>query len=173
VTRTTAPLTYASLGYTGRKASDPSSVMTQGENVVAAGTAVETSGRWGDYYSMAVDPVDDCTFWMVGMYRPATSWNTRLVNFKFDDCGTPTTFSVSGTIATSGGAGINGVTVSTGATSTTTNASGAYTLSSLANGNYTLTPSLSGYTFSPVNLGVTVNGAVLTGKNFTGTANVA
>jgi PKD repeat protein len=136
--------------------------MTQGENVVAAGTAVETSGRWGDYYSMAVDPVDDCTFWMVGMYRPASSWNTRLANFKFDDCGTSTTFSVSGTIATSGGAGINGVTVSTGSTSTTTNASGAYTLSSLANGTYTLTPSLSGYSFSPSSLSVTVNGANFT-----------
>ena len=170
ITRTTAPLTYASLGYTGRKVADPASVMTQGENTVATGTAVETSGRWGDYYSMAVDPVDDCTFWMVGMYRPATSWNTRLVDFKFDDCGV---FTVSGTITTSGGAGINGVTVSTGAASTTTNASGAYTLSGLVNGGYTLTPSLSGYTFSPVNLGVTVNGANLTGKNFTGTANVA
>jgi PKD repeat protein len=170
ISRTTTPLTYASLGYTGRKAADPSSVMTQGENVVAAGTAVETSGRWGDYYAMAVDPADDCTFWMVGMYRPASTWNTRIASFKFDDCGAATTYSVSGTVATSGGAGINGVTVSTGATSTTTNASGAYTLSSLANGTYTLTPSLSGYTFSPANLSVTVSGADQTGKNFTGTA---
>jgi len=34
------------------------------------------------------------------------------------------------------------------------------------NGTYTLTPSLSGYSFSPANLSVTVNGANLTGKNF-------
>jgi PKD repeat protein len=169
VTRTTAPLTYASLGYTGRKAADPSGVMTQGENLVAAGTAVETSGRWGDYYSMAVDPVDDCTFWMVGMYRPASTWNTRLANFKFDDCGTATTYSISGTVATSGAVGINGVTVSTGAVSTTTNASGAYTLSGLSNGAYTLTPSLSGYTFAPANRSVTISGAAVTGQDFTGT----
>src|SRR4029078_2630342 len=108
--------------------------------------------------------------WTVGMYRPASSWNTRIADFKFSDCGTTqTTWSVSGTISTSAGAGISGVTVSTGTTSTTTNASGAYTLSNLANGTYTLTPSLSGYTFSPTSSSVTVNGANVTGKNFTGT----
>ncbi|MEO7251143.1 MAG: proprotein convertase P-domain-containing protein [Arenimonas sp.] len=171
ITRTTTPVTFASLGYTGRLAADPSGVMTQGENIVAAGSAAETSGRWGDYYAMAVDPVDDCTFWMVGMYRPASSWNTRIANFKFSDCGTTTTtFSISGTVATGASVGINGVTVSNGTTSTLTNSSGAYTLSGLANGTYTLTPSLSGYSFSPSSLSVGVSGANVTGKNFTGTA---
>jgi len=171
ISRTTAPVTYASLGYTGHMAADPAGVMTQGENTVAAGSAVETSGRWGDYYAMVVDPIDDCTFWMVGMYRPATSWNTRIANFKFTDCGTAsTTYAVSGTISTSTGAGISGVTVSTGSVSTTTTATGTYTLSNLANASYTLTPSLSGYSFSPVNRNVTVSGANVTAQNFTGTA---
>jgi hypothetical protein len=171
VTKTTTPTKFASLGYTGRLASDPAGVMSLGENEVAAGAAVETSGRWGDYYQMTVDPVDDCTFWFVGMYRPSGSWQTRIADFKFPACtGGTTTYSISGTIATSGGTGIGGVSVSNGSTSVTTNSSGQYTFSGLANGNYTLTPSLSGYTFSPTSLAVTVNGANVSGQNFTGTA---
>jgi PKD repeat protein len=170
VTKTSSPTIYATLGYTGRKASDAAGVMTLGENTVAAGAAAETSGRWGDYYQMAVDPTDDCTFWMVGMYRPSGSWNTRIQDFKFNDCGAaPSTWSVSGTVTTGTGVGIAGVTISTGSASTTTNSSGAYTLGSLANGTYTLTPSLAGYTFSPSSSSVTINGANVSGKNFTGT----
>ena len=170
-TKTSSPTVYASLGYTGRMASDPAGVMTLGENNVVSGTAAETSGRWGDYYQMAVDPSDDCTFWMVGMYRPSGSWNTRIQDFKFSDCGAPpSTYSISGTVSTGSGVGISGVTVSTGTVSTTTNSSGAYTLASLANGSYTLTPSLGGYTFSPTSRSVTVSGANVSGQNFTGTA---
>ncbi|HEY6940453.1 PKD domain-containing protein, partial [Dokdonella sp.] len=170
VTKTSSPTIYATLGYTGRKASDAAGVMTLGENTVAAGSAAETSGRWGDYYQMAVDPSDDCTFWMVGMYRPSGSWNTRIQDFRFNDCGAaPSTWSVSGTVTTGAGVGIAGVTIGTGTASTTTNASGAYTLGGLANGSYTLTPSLAGYTFSPSSSSVTISGANVGGKNFTGT----
>jgi PKD repeat protein len=170
VTKTSSPTVFATLRYTGRTPTDPLGVMTLAATDFATGSAVETSGRWGDYYSTVVDPADDCTFWTVGMYRPASSWNTRIADFKFGDCGTTqTTWSVSGTVSTSAGAGIAGVTVSTGTTSTTTNSSGSYTLSSLANGTYTLTPSLGGYTFSPSSSSVTVSGANITGKNFTGT----
>ena len=87
-----------------------------------------------------------------------------------DSGSTPTTYTVSGTIATSAGTGIAGVTVSNGTVTATTSSTGAYTLSGLANGTYTLTPSLSGYTFSPASRSVTVNGANVTGQNFTGTA---
>ena len=80
----------------------------------------------------------------------------------------PNTYSVSGTIATSAGTGISGVTVSNGTVSTTTNSSGVYTLSGLSDATYTLTPSLSGYTFSPTSRSVTVSGANVTGVNFTG-----
>ncbi len=81
-----------------------------------------------------------------------------------------TTYSVSGTVTTSAGAAISGVTVSNGSTSVSTNSSGQFTFANLANGTYTLTPSLSGYTFSPASRSVTVNGANVTGQNFTGTA---
>ncbi len=80
----------------------------------------------------------------------------------------PVTYTVSGTVTTSAGAGIAGVTVSAGSASATTGSTGAYTLTGLANGTYTLTPSLSGYTFSPTTRSVTVNGANVTGQNFTG-----
>ncbi len=80
----------------------------------------------------------------------------------------PNTYSVSGTIATSAGTGISGVTVSNGTVSTTTNSSGVYTLSGLSDATYTLTPSLTGYSFSPTSRSVTVSGANVTGVNFTG-----
>ncbi len=83
---------------------------------------------------------------------------------------TGTTYSISGTVTNSAGTGIAGVTVGTGSVSATTSSTGAYTLPGLANGTYTLTPSLSGYTFSPVSQSVTVNGANVAGRNFTGTA---
>lgn len=170
VTKTSSPTVFASLRHTGRQAGDPLGVMTQAETDIAAGAAAETSGRWGDYHQTVVDPADDCTFWTVGMYRPSGSWNTRIQDFKFSSCtGGTTTYSISGTITTSAGVGINGVTVSNGSISTTTNSSGAWTLSNLANGSYTITPSLSGYTFSPASRSVTVSGANVTGQNFTGT----
>ena len=170
VTKTTTPTKFATLGYTGRAVSDAAGVMSLGENEIAVGAAAETSGRWGDYYQMTVDPVDDCTFWFVGMYRPTGSWQTRIQDFKFPACGGVTTYTISGTITTSAGAGINGVNVSNGSSSTTTSSTGAYTLSGVANGTYTLTPSLSGYTFTPATRSVTVSGANVTAQNFTGAA---
>lgn len=171
VTKTSSPTVSASLRYTGRLAGDTLGVMTQGETDIAVGSAAETSGRWGDYHQTVVDPSDDCTFWTVGMYRPSGSWATRIRDFKFPSCGgTVTTYAISGQITTSGGAGISGVTVSTGSASSTTDASGNYSIPNLAAGSYTVTPSASGYTFSPANRAVTITSANVTGQNFTGTA---
>jgi FtsP/CotA-like multicopper oxidase with cupredoxin domain len=86
--------------------------------------------------------------------------------------GTPIAYSISGTLATAGGAPIAGVTMTlAGAANatTTTNAAGTYSFTGLANGLYTVTPSLAGYTFSPVNRAVTISGASVPGQNFTGT----
>ena len=171
VTKTSTPVVYPSLAYSGRLATDTLGVMTQAETTVATGAAAETSGRWGDYYQMTVDPADDCTFWFVGMYRPSGSWQTRAQNFKFSSCGgvvTPT-YSVSGAVTTSAGAGVSGVTVSSGANSGSSDAAGAYSVTNLANGSYTLTPSKSGCTFSPTSRAVTVASANVTGQAFTAT----
>jgi hypothetical protein len=80
------------------------------------------------------------------------------------------TYSVSGTVTNSAGTALSGVTVSNGSTSVATNSSGVYTFTGLNNGTYTLTPSLSGTTFSPASRSVTVNGANVTGQNFTGSS---
>jgi hypothetical protein len=52
----------------------------------------ENSTHWGDYTSMTVDPVDDCTFWYVNEYFASNqtgssiNWNTRIANFRVSTC---------------------------------------------------------------------------------------
>ena len=56
------------------------------------GSQTSTSGRWGDYASTSVDPVDDCTFWHTNEFYATTSsagWTTRICSFRFPNCGTP------------------------------------------------------------------------------------
>jgi len=79
----------------------------------------------------------------------------------------PITYSISGAVS---GAIASGVPVNlTGANnaSTTTDGSGNYNFTGLANGSYSVTPSKLGYAFTPVSTPVTVNGANITGVNFT------
>lgn len=81
------------------------------------------------------------------------------------------TWSISGTISPVA-AGVGTLVTLSGATSktVTSDSSGNYTFTGLANGSYTLTPSKTGFTFSPANQPVPVNGANVTGVNFTATA---
>jgi hypothetical protein len=86
---------FPGIRYTGRLAGDPLGQMTQGEGTVINGSGVQTTtnSRWGDYTSMNVDPVDDCTFWYVNEYytlagqnsSPA-GWQTRIASFKLPGC---------------------------------------------------------------------------------------
>ncbi|MFL6281345.1 MAG: CARDB domain-containing protein [Vicinamibacterales bacterium] len=87
--------TFPSIRYTGRLAGDPPNVMTLGETDLIVGTGSQTSslGRWGDYSSMVVDPVDDCTFWYTQEYYAVTSeagWQTRIGSFSLPNCGSST-----------------------------------------------------------------------------------
>jgi hypothetical protein len=85
----------------------------------------------------------------------------------------PTTYSISGTISLAAGGSGTTVTLSGAATATTTaNSSGNYTFTGLASGTYAVTPSHTGYTFSPTSQTSTINGANVTGVNFTATAQV-
>ena len=82
------------MAYTSRMAGDPAGTMPGGEVICHTGTGAQTasSNRWGDYSSMSVDPVDDCTFWYTQEYYETTGsfdFNTRICSFKFADCGTP------------------------------------------------------------------------------------
>lgn len=82
--------------------------------------------------------------------------------------GTPA-FGISGSLGLAGaGATISWTGTSSG--SVTADSLGNYsTFEVLLNGNYTISSSLAGYTFSPANSAQTINGADITGVNFTAT----
>src|SRR6476660_2792260 len=91
--------------YAGRLAGDPPNNMAQGEAtlITSAGHQTSTSGRWGDYSTMFVDPTDSCTFWHVNEYYTATSsagWATRIGSFKFPSCAAATPTPTATAIAT-------------------------------------------------------------------------
>lgn len=75
---------YPSLRYTGRKAGDPLGTMTVAEQSIFEGTASQTANcRWGDYFSMSIDPTDNNTFWFAGEYF-GTSSSTRIAAFNLE-----------------------------------------------------------------------------------------
>lgn len=83
---------YPSIRATGRLDGDSLGQMTQGELTIINGSGYQThsSGRWGDYSMMAVDPVDDCTFWYTQEYYAVVGtapWQTRIGSFKLRECG--------------------------------------------------------------------------------------
>jgi hypothetical protein len=85
--------TFPSIRFTGRLSSDQLDTMTVAESDLRAGTGSQThsSGRWGDYSMLAVDPSDGCTFWYTTEYYQASSasgWKTNIGSFKLANCGT-------------------------------------------------------------------------------------
>ena len=64
-------------------------VLLQGSGSQTVRTSGAALTRWGDYSSITVDPVDDCTLWYTTEYIPANgvfNWNTRIISFKFPNC---------------------------------------------------------------------------------------
>ena len=93
---------FPSVNYTGRAAGDPLGTMQSEASIQAgAGSQINTSNRWGDYTSMAIDEADDCTMWYTNEYYMLTAsfdWSTRLASLKFSGCGSTTPdFSLSAT----------------------------------------------------------------------------
>ena len=90
--------TLPSVRYTGRTPTDAAGTM-QNEQSCVVGSGVQTFvdasgrvGRWGDYSSMSVDPVDQCTFWMSVEYVATTgqaNWENRVCSFAYPNCGDP------------------------------------------------------------------------------------
>jgi hypothetical protein len=82
--------TYPGIRYTGRAADDPISTLPQGEVVLTEGSGSQTgTSRWGDYATIALDPLDNCTFWFANEYLPETgihSWATTIAAVRFPDC---------------------------------------------------------------------------------------
>jgi hypothetical protein len=86
---------YPGIRYTGRLKGDPKGAMTLGETKIIKGTGVQTNtnSRWGDYTSLNLDPVDDCTFWytneyytLEGQQSSTVGWQTRIASFKLPNC---------------------------------------------------------------------------------------
>ncbi len=86
---------FPGIRYTGRLAGDPLGQMTLGEGTVINGSGVQTTtnSRWGDYTSLNVDPVDDCTLWYVNEYYTTAGqasspagWQTRIASFRLPGC---------------------------------------------------------------------------------------
>ncbi len=86
---------FPGIRYTGRLAGDPLGQMPLGEGTIMNGSGVQrtTNSRWGDYTSMNIDPVDDCTFWYVNEYytlagqiSSTAGWQTRVASFKLPGC---------------------------------------------------------------------------------------
>jgi hypothetical protein len=80
------------------------------------------------------------------------------------------TWTISGNVSASG-ASASVMLSGTSTGTSTADGSGNYSFSGLSNGSYTVTPTKSGYTFNPANQPVTLNGANVSGINFTATQN--
>lgn len=70
------------LEVTGRLPSDPPGDMGLPTRIVASDTSPVGNGddlsRWGDYFDATVDPTDDRTFWVIGMYQDENGWVTEI-----------------------------------------------------------------------------------------------
>jgi hypothetical protein len=81
---------HPGINFTGRLVTDALGTMESEDNVITGGGSEQSPNyRWGDYTSMSIDPVDDCTFWYTNQYYKtdtAQNWNTRVVSFKFPSC---------------------------------------------------------------------------------------
>lgn len=89
--------------FTGRAPADPLGTLGT-ELTIQDGTGSQLANlnRWGDYSSISVDPVDDCTFWYTTEYLKASgtfNWSTRIANFKFAGCTLAPDFALTATPA--------------------------------------------------------------------------
>jgi hypothetical protein len=82
---------FPSVRYSGRVYNGGANTL-QAESILATGTGSQlpTLSRWGDYSSMGIDPVDDCTFWYTQEYllspNGTFNWHTVIGAFKFPLC---------------------------------------------------------------------------------------
>jgi hypothetical protein len=87
----------------GRTADDPMGVM--GIPSQAAQGTHGADGRYGDYFDLTVDPVDDTTFWYVAEYSVDFGWQTYVGRFNI----TPPTLPCPSDVDGDGFTGVNDV----------------------------------------------------------------
>jgi subtilisin-like proprotein convertase family protein len=166
---------FPSIRYAARLATDPPNGLFQGEALMFAGTGSQTSasGRWGDYSMLAVDPVDDCTFWFTSEFYttdntcPTTStacFHTGIGSFVLPSCTPPPApGTLQGTVRNAAtNAPVAGALVQTsGGFTRTTSGTGAYSMAIPAN-TYDVTASRFGYTSSTASGIVVASGGTTT-----------
>jgi len=80
---------YISMSRATRLAADPAGTMAA-PVILKDSSGPYTSGRWGDYSSVAVDPTDGTTFWAHHEYCPGgNSWNTWVAHFTAGGAAAP------------------------------------------------------------------------------------
>ncbi len=81
---------FPSIFFTGRLATDAVGTMSTESSIYGgSGSQLRTLNRWGDYSSLSVDPVDDCTMWYTTEYLKQNgtfNWSTRIGKWKFNNC---------------------------------------------------------------------------------------
>ncbi|MSR65360.1 MAG: hypothetical protein EXS18_06225 [Verrucomicrobiae bacterium] len=167
---------FPSIRYAGRLASDPTNSLSQGEATLINGGGSQTwtdpaggASRWGDYSMMAVDPVDDCSFWYTQEYYGSTSessWQTRIGKFKFAGCSAAAIGTLQGTVTDN----TTGLPVASALVTTAdgfvrvTGSDGTYSMA-VPPGVYAMSASAPGY--SPVSVsGVNVSDGSTTIRHF-------
>jgi subtilisin-like proprotein convertase family protein len=162
---------FPSVRYAGRLAGDTAGSLAQGEATMVAGSGAQTStsGRWGDYSDITVDPLDDCTFWYTQEYYSATSganWNTRIGSFTFGPCPAIQKGVLNGTVTSSatGNPIANATVTASNGFSRASGANGVYNIDPMGSGTVTLTVSAAGYQTATVP-GVTVTNGNTTTQN--------
>ena len=94
---------YPSVAFAGRAFNETGGLL-QGEAKIFQGLGSQqaSANRWGDYSSLSLDPVDECTFFYVNEYYPTGltqfNWHTRIGTFKFDGCTPPARGRITGRI---------------------------------------------------------------------------
>lgn len=73
----------ANLMFAGRTVADAAGAMGLPQVLESSANSNYTSGRWGDYFGVDVDPVDDLHFWGIGMSVNATNgWRTSIFKWR-------------------------------------------------------------------------------------------
>lgn len=162
-TRSSSSIT-ADLMYSARYSTDAAGTM--GAPVLLENSAGNSYGleRWGDYFKMEVDPVDDTTFWGIGMtVNAGNNWRTSIYSWSL-------AVPVSGQIKQNS-VGVPGVVVRVEdaggnlITSATTDSNGDYSVN-VGAGTWTLRPTHNDKLFFPSTKSVTTPPAAST-QNFT------
>ena len=160
--------------------------LTLGAKITVSGTATDAGGGVVGGVEVSVDggqtwhPATGRGTWTYA-FTPNSNGLIRILSRAVDDSAnleTPgpgvtvtagTVYSISGTISpTAAGSGATVQLTGVFAKTVTATSSGTFTFTGLTSGQYSVAPSQTGYTFNPVGTTVSINGANVTGVNFTG-----